>query len=344
MDFMRKTGRLEKGRLEKNAGMEGIRSGQPRFTSRLLLLKDGFTGCSFSNRMHPPGVFESEAAIAAGREPPFIKMDGMIRVDPSVRGWEFHRPMTRLHRPALPGRGDKPLRSLRLRVQPYHPPRLILTQRKAPPGFAMRPFPCVTHWFPRKGLTGFTKNDDGRLVMRDAQQHVSYEMNIFRNISCLLFSLFLVGCGGQQETMDALAQRMVKHALTERGKVILDSDEPRKIWSDGAFLEIGESFPGPIEEMLRTPSNLYDISPFILDLQSRNDTEWQDAHFKGSLNSAGLVTVESALSTTTSQIEPLYRDYILARYPNSKLRVKDAVSPILVTMDGVIQASVMPKK
>ncbi|MEM9478064.1 MAG: hypothetical protein AAGA58_00225 [Verrucomicrobiota bacterium] len=137
---------------------------------------------------------------------------------------------------------------------------------------------------------------------------------------------------------------MVTHAKVSRGKIILDADEATRIWSDGAFLELGETFPDPIEEMLATPTHTHDISPFLADLNSRMDSEWTDARFATGLNESALVDVQSLTSKASSQIEPLYRDYIRVRFPNATIRIKDSTSPILVVIDGAIRASVMPKQ
>ena len=66
------------------------------------------------------------------------------------------------HHPSLPGRGDKPLRPLWLRVQRRHAPLPILTHSKTSSGFATRQFSCATHWLSREGLTGITKSLDMR--------------------------------------------------------------------------------------------------------------------------------------------------------------------------------------
>ena len=76
-------------------------------------------------------------------------------------------PRSKFRRPGLPGRGDKPLRPLRPRLQRRPALRQMLTHIKAASGFAMRQIPCVTRWFAREGLTGFTKKHDMRLAMRD---------------------------------------------------------------------------------------------------------------------------------------------------------------------------------
>lgn len=73
------------------------------------------------------------------------------------------------HRPCLLGRRAIAFRPPRLRVRQLHASQPILTKSKAPSGFAMHQFPCVTRWLPKYGLTGFRRNHDGRLAMCDDQ-------------------------------------------------------------------------------------------------------------------------------------------------------------------------------
>ena len=89
--------------------------------------------------------------------------------NPSRALCQGETPKSKPHRPDIPVRGDKPLRPHRLRVQRRQAPQPVLTEFKVLSGFVMRQFPCVIQWFPWEGLTGFTKNRDGRLAMRDSQ-------------------------------------------------------------------------------------------------------------------------------------------------------------------------------
>ena len=145
------------------------------------------------------------------------------------------------------------------------------------------------------------------------------------------------------ESADQVAERIAAHAKSERKTVILDTDTPpRRIWSDGAFMELGETFPQSIEEMLKAPTRKASISRVFTDLEARNEKEWQDARFSSGVDGSGLASVNAVSSEASAQIDPLYRDYILARYPKTKLRIKDAISPILVVADDRICAAVMP--
>ena len=102
-----------------------------------------------------------------------VEIDGAagrcVSGNPSRAGCQGDAPKSKLHGPGLPGRSDKPLRSLRLRVRRRHAARPVWAQIKALAGFAVRQFPRGIPWRSREGLTGFTINDVGRFDRSDGQ-------------------------------------------------------------------------------------------------------------------------------------------------------------------------------
>ena len=159
-----------------SGGMNFLEAPKARGTIRVDPFAPGWV---FQRSMSGQWVWSSSGDCALDFPPRRRNSVGRDRVAgrdasglPRRTGCQGDSPELRFHRPRLPCPGAKPFRSLRLRSQRRHAPRPILTHGKAPSGFAKRPFPCLTHWLSREGLTGFTKNRDTFYAMRDVEYQV----------------------------------------------------------------------------------------------------------------------------------------------------------------------------
>ncbi len=173
----------------------------------------------------------------------------------------------------------------------------------------------------------------------------------------LIIIIFLVvGCGKRQSTItsensnpyankeaksdvDALADRIVEHNKVRR-KVYVDILKDKRIWSDKAFIEIGEKFPAAIEEMIKAPTGQVDMKSYIIKLELNLADEWSEAETE--LDNFGNYIVRSKSSGKFVVVSQLYIDYINARFPESKFLAKNSTSPVVVTIDGEICAAIMP--
>ena len=161
-----------------------------------------------------------------------------------------------------------------------------------------------------------------------------------------LLSMATSSCDKRQTTNkpDVVA-RLCQHITENRRKMIVDTNnQPTIIWSDGAILEVGTSFPKVLEELISHPSNYHDIGSFLKQFDPEDATGWKDARVIPSTPSSRYSTVKSADGKISTSVESLYVDYLGERYPTARFRIKSEFEPIIVLVGKETKASVMPVK
>ena len=157
--------------------------------------------------------------------------------------------------------------------------------------------------------------------------------------------LFLAPCRGEEpKAADAdVVAKLCQH-VQKRQKMVVDKSQAEIVWSDGAILEIGKSFPAPLQELIAKPMREQDIRSFLQQLDSGNAAIWKTATIVDLAKSETRPTIKSSDGTISVKVENVYVDYLKQRYPSAAIRIKGEMAPILFMVDGQLKASVMPMK
>ena len=146
--------------------------------------------------------------------------------------------------------------------------------------------------------------------------------------------------GKNNEVVD----RLCRHILLNRQKVIVDTNQAELVWSDGAILEIAEHFPPGLHEIISQPSHYHDIRSFLKQFEGARATNWKQASVERSARGKRYAIVKSRDEAVSALVESLYLDYLKARYPKAQIRIREKFEPIIFVVGNEIRASVMPLK
>ena len=138
--------------------------------------------------------------------------------------------------------------------------------------------------------------------------------------------------------------RLCQHIVQDRKKMIVDTSQPEIVWSDGALLEIGTSFPKDLQELISHPSRQHDIRSFVNQLANRNDSDWREASVTRSSRGDRYSTIKSLDGKISTMVESLYIEYLGHRYPTASIRIRGEFEPIIFVVGDQIRGSVMPVK
>jgi len=138
--------------------------------------------------------------------------------------------------------------------------------------------------------------------------------------------------------------RLCRHIIQKRKKLLVDTNQAEIIWSDGAILEAGTSFPSALQELISRPTGHRDIRSFLKKVADENASGWKDASVTRSSRGYDYAAVRSLDGKVKAEVESVYVEYLGQRYPHAKIRMRDVYGPILFVVDGQIRASVMPLK
>ncbi len=147
-----------------------------------------------------------------------------------------------------------------------------------------------------------------------------------------------VGADVSGATMERLC-----HQIQGRKRLLVDRDRPEVVWSDGAMFEVAKSFPPALEQLLAAPTAMRNLHSVVNRIaQDATKPGWQDAKIDRPGAGADFAVVRSVNRAVQAHLAVPYAEYILARYPEARIRVKDARSPIVVLVGETLRVAVMP--
>ncbi len=159
----------------------------------------------------------------------------------------------------------------------------------------------------------------------------------------LALILFLMSsCGDSQKTKspDAVT-RLCQHIVKKRQRMIVDTNQAEIVWSDGAILEVGTTFPNGLQELISRPKRHHDIRSFLTKLDTKSP-QWRDASVACSSHGDSFSIIQTPDGKISSTVESLYVEYLGQRYPTAIIRMRGKLEPIIFVVDGEVRASLMP--
>ena len=163
---------------------------------------------------------------------------------------------------------------------------------------------------------------------------------------CLLIGTVLPGSADDKvpdpAADPAAVQLLCNHITNTHRKVMVDTNGSQTAWSDGIILEAATNFATPLQQMLQSPSNYYNLRAQIRRFERAMDANWKLAKVSPSANEKGLRTITASDRSVSVLVNTLYVDYATHRYPKADTFIKGKDDPILMRVEGKIRVVIMP--
>ncbi len=143
---------------------------------------------------------------------------------------------------------------------------------------------------------------------------------------------------------EQIVQELCRHIQQDRQMMIVDTNQTELIWSDGAMLELGISFPPGLQALITNPTHQHPIGTFVSDIEARRKTDWISAYIDTRHQTDGHVAIHTIDNRITAVVASIYVEYLNYRYPDALILIKGEFEPILFIVSNRVQASVMPVK
>jgi hypothetical protein len=144
------------------------------------------------------------------------------------------------------------------------------------------------------------------------------------------------------ESSDVVA-RLCRH-VQKRQKMFVDTSQAEIVWSDGALLEVGTSFPSDLRKLISRPTHHHDLHSFVKQLATARASPWRDATVSPAARDARYTHIQSSDGKIRTSVESLYVEYLTQRYPAAMIQVRGEFEPVLFVVNGKVRASLMPVK
>src|SRR5689334_10624762 len=76
-------------------------------------------------------------------------------------------------------------------------------------------------------------------------------------------------------TAQGAVQLLCKHITHTHRRIIVDTNGAQTAWSDGIILEVAPNFAAPLQQMLQSPSNYYNLHAQIRRFERAMDASWK---------------------------------------------------------------------
>jgi hypothetical protein len=142
----------------------------------------------------------------------------------------------------------------------------------------------------------------------------------------------------------AATDALYQHLQDDQIKVRKDTLGSRLVWTDTVIVEIADRMP---PEPLRHFLELLDsdggtLADWVHNTFETHLQEWQPAKRVAHPKKAGTDEITNMSGTVHCYVNPIYLDYILARYPNASVLMKSQTDPVIFTEHGQICAILAP--
>lgn len=166
----------------------------------------------------------------------------------------------------------------------------------------------------------------------------------FLLLTLALLLPFMSSCGDSQKTKAPdVVTRLCQHIVQKRQKMIVDTNQAEIVWSDGAILEVGTTFPDGLQELISRPTHHHDIRSFLMQLDTKS-SQWRTASVTRSPRGDSYAVIQTPDGKISTTVESLYVEYLGQRYPTATIRMRGEFEPIIFVVDGEARASLMPVK
>jgi hypothetical protein len=137
-------------------------------------------------------------------------------------------------------------------------------------------------------------------------------------------------------------QLLCNHITSTHRKILVDTNGLQTAWSDGIILEAATNFALPLQSMLQSPSNYFNLHAQIRRLERTMNADWKLAKISPATNEKGWRTVKATDRSVSVLVNALYMDYATHRYPKADTFIKSKDDPILIRVEGKLRVVIMP--
>jgi hypothetical protein len=118
----------------------------------------------------------------------------------------------------------------------------------------------------------------------------------------------------------------------------------RYIWTDRVLIEITDAPPPePLASLLAAgPNNTSQFSMWVHDNFETQTKAWHPAKRNPSPSKQGTEEIIGDSGNGRCYMNPVYMNYVMARYPKANILIKGPTDPVLFTVNGQVRAIVSP--